>query len=95
MFPYQPHLIPQDKTFIFQKLLRAYTTEILFSDHKGTVYSQINNIGKGNPLRQTFSNLVCPMSKTVFSKLQKPTIYVWYAYDLFIQSNSIYILKKS
>ena len=91
-----PHLPPPKiPPYILGELLKLCTKEAPFRCPRGKLYVQIEGVAMGSPLGPTFANYYMgDLEKRVFSEPNsKPTIYVRYVDDTFVQKDENELVK--
>ncbi|XP_064095659.1 uncharacterized protein LOC135207763 [Macrobrachium nipponense] len=70
-------------------LLEICTKKASFSNHRGRMYTQIDRVAMGSPLRVLFANFyIGTVEQTVFKGINKPRMYVPYIDDTFVCADS-------
>lgn len=80
-------LLKVNSTILKKKKLVACTTHIQFNDHFGNIYTQPDGMVMGSPSGPIF--FMAHLENKIVNKLNKPTVYIRYIYDTFIQTKSI------
>ena len=87
---YHPTLLPlKINSNTLRKILLLCTTEVPFYDPNGNIFIQKDGITMGSVLGPTLSNFyMSALENKIFNLINKPTIYLSYANDIFLLINS-------
>ena len=86
---------PKMPSNILQELLYLCTKEAPFTAPNGFMYLQVEGVAMGSPLGPTFANFYMGnIENTVLEKTEKPSIYVRYVDDIFLQIRNETELKN-
>ena len=77
-------------TNILRKIVPTCTTEVLFHDHLGNIYVQIDRVSTGSVLGKILGNFyMSDLKNEIFNSNRKPPIYLRYIDDILMLANDI------